>query len=88
MRQIVSDASSPFHQLYLFLVNFHHPAIGIGRTIMSYHETIRKGCNLIIVTDTRHRTSLRNNIFKITQHLENLFFRHRVRVVSLDPSDF
>ena len=87
MGQVMSYSTSSFHQLHLLLINLHYPAIGIRRTIMSYHETVRKGCNLIIVADSRHRPSLRNDIFEITQHLENLFFRHRVRVISLNPSN-
>ena len=65
MRKIMPYSSPPFHQLYLFLIYFHYSSIRIGRTIVTNYKTIRQRGNLKIIPYTRHRSSLRNNVFKI-----------------------
>ena len=65
VRQIVPYASPSFHQLYLFLVDFHNSPVRIRQGIVSYHETIGKRSDLVIISDPGHRSPLGNDIFKI-----------------------
>ena len=51
-------------------------------------ETVGQRCYLVWVTDTGHRTTLGDDIFKVIQQVKDLFLFHRVAVTLLDPGDF
>ncbi|EJX08495.1 hypothetical protein EVA_03394 [gut metagenome] len=67
----MTNPSSTLHQLHLFFVLLHNGTVGVGIAIETNHKTIGEGSYLMIVTDTRHRTSGRNNIAEMVKQLKD-----------------
>ena len=86
MSQVMSYSTTTLHQLHLLFVNTHNGTIRIGITVQTDYETVGKGCHLIVITDTRHRTTSRDNISKMVQEVENLLCRQRVLIFVFNTS--
>ena len=84
VRQVVTHATTTFHKLHLLLVNTDNTTIGVGRGAVTDNKAVRQRGNLQIVTDTRHRASLRNNIAETIEQSINLIGTHSVGVAALD----
>ena len=70
MRQIVSYTTTALHELYLFFVYFEDGTIRIRLSIYSDHEAVRQRSYLIVVTNSGHRTSLRNDVLEVVEQIE------------------
>ena len=75
VRQIVSHAAAALHQLHLLLVHAEDAAIRVGGVLMPYDEAVGQRRDLEIVSDTGHRTALRNDVTEMVEQLEYLSFR-------------
>ena len=82
--QIVPHSTATLHQLHLLFVNAHDGTIGVGIAIEPYHETVAQRCHLMAVADAGHRTAGRNDVTKMVEQTENLFFRQRIGILALN----
>ncbi len=87
MGEVVSHAAPALHKLHLLLVYLHNAAVRVGRMTMTYHETVRQGCYLMGVPDTRHGSSLRDYIFEISQEFEYLIGGHRIGILGFHSGE-
>ena len=85
--QVMSHTTTTLHQLHLLLVNAHNSTIGIGITIQSNNKTIGQGGYLIVVANTSHRTSSRNNISEMVQEVEHLLSCQWVFILFFNASN-
>ena len=86
MSQVMSYSTTTLHQLHLLFVNTHNGTIRIGITVQTDYETVGKRCHLIVITNTRHRTTSRDNISEMVQEVENLLCRQRVLIFVFNTS--
>ena len=86
MRQIVPHAATTLHQLYLFFIDTDDCPVRIGAATHTDHKTVRQRCYLKIVSDSRHRASLWNNVLKPVKQIEQLFFTQWVSIFFFDSS--
>ena len=84
MRQIVSDTTAPFHQLYLLFVDAENAAVRVGRSLVAYDKTVGKRGYLKIVAYAGHRSALRNDIAEMVEQIENRLLCKRIFVFVLD----
>ena len=84
----MSYSTSTFHQLNLLFINTHDSTITVSITIKPDNKTVTKTSNLMIISNTSHWTTGRNNISKMIKKFKNLLSRHRVLVLIFYTSDF
>ena len=73
--KIMTYSTTAFHELNLLFVNFHNASVRITVRSATDYKTIGKRRNLEIITNSRHRTSLRNNIFEFFDEIKDFLFR-------------
>ena len=88
MTQIVSYSTSTFHQLNLLFINTHDSTITISITIKPDNKTVTQTCNLMIISNTSHWTTGRNNISEMIKKFKNLLSRHWILVLVFYTGDF
>ena len=86
--QIMSDTSTPFHQLYLFFINTDNGTVWVCSSFQTDNETVGQWCDLIVVTDTSHRASLRNDVLEMVEQVKKFLCTECVRILSLDAGHF
>ena len=86
--KVMTYTSASLHQLHLLLVDLHDTAIRIRGPGIADHETVGQRGNLVRITDTGHRASLRNNVFEVFDEFIDLLFRHRVFIKRFYTCDF
>lgn len=84
----MSDTATTFHQLHLFFIDADDGAIRVGRTIHADDKAVGQRGNLVIVADTGHGASLRNNVLEMVHQVEELLCAHRVRILGFDACHF
>ena len=67
MTQVVAYASTPLHQLHLFLVYLDDASVAVGCAVKTYHETVTQRTHLESVAYAAHRTALRNDVAEIVK---------------------
>ena len=87
VREIVSHAAAPFHDLHLLLVHADDAAVGVGGLLVADDEAVRQRSDLQIVADTGHRAALRDDVAEVVEQREDLVARQRVGIVLLDAFD-
>ena len=88
VRQVMSHSATAFHQLHLFLVNADNGTIRVGGTVKPYHEAVGERGHLMVVADTGHRTSLRNDVGEVIQQVKDFLCAETVGIFCLDSCDF
>ena len=86
VREVVSHATTAFHQLHLLLIYLEDSTIGIGLTIYADYEAVGQGGNLVVVADTRHRTALWHDVAEMIQKVEKLLSTQGIGVLLLYAS--
>ena len=87
MREVVSHAAAPFHDLHLLLVHADDAAVGVGRLLVADDEAVRQRRDLQVVADAGHRAALRNYIAEMVEQGEDRLARHGVGILLLDAFD-
>ena len=86
--EVMAHTTPSFHQLHLLLINAHNGSIGVRVTFESDDEAIGERSHLMVVTDARHGTSGRNNIFEVVKHVKHLLCGYGVGVLVFYSCDF
>ena len=81
--KVMTYSTTTLHQLHLLFVNTHDSAIRVGIAIKTNNEAVAKACHLMMVANTCHRATSRNNISEMIEQLEYLLLRKRVRIFLL-----
>ena len=66
----LSDAATAIHQLYLFFVYLEDGTIRIRFAVHTDNEAVGQRGYLIVVSDSGHRASLRNNVLEVVEQAE------------------
>ncbi len=88
VREVVSDSAPALHELYLFLVDADDAAVGVGGVAVADDEAVGERRYLEVVADTRHGTSLRDDVTELLEQVVNLLRLHRIGVGVLDACQF
>ena len=88
VRQVVPHSATTLHQLHLFFIDTDDRPVRVGAATHPDHKTVGQRCYLKIVSDPRHRASLRNDVFKLVKQIEQFFFAQRIGVFFLYSSHF
>ena len=88
MGKVMADASAALHELDLLFVDADNASVRIRMSGETYYKTVRERTDLKIISYTRHRTSLRNDILKSFQKRINFLLLHRIGIFVLDAGYF
>ena len=83
----MSYTATTFHQLDLLLIYTDDCPIRISRTVQSNNKAIGKGGNLIIISNARHRASLRYYITEMVKQVKQNLLRQWVRITAFYASN-
>ena len=86
--EVVPDTSAAFHELHLFLVDFHDAPVGVGGTFVADDKTVGEGGNLEVVPDAGHGSSLGDDVFEILEDFKDGVFGEGIGVALFDAGDF
>ena len=79
MRKVMAYAASAFHKLYLFFVNADNGTVRVCLSVKSDYEAVGQGSNLIFVSDTCHRASLRNDVFEVVEEIKQFLISQGIK---------
>ena len=88
VREIVSHATTAFHQLNLLLIDSNDGAIAVGVAVHADDKAVGERCNLVVVSDTRHGASLWNDKTEVVDEVEDFLGTHGVGITTFDARYF